>query len=110
MRRASLQPPSPVHLQASREAGGDIVITWVRRSRQGWSWPSGSDTPLGEEQEAYRLTISGDGFERTAALDQADYRYTAGAQIDDGATGAIQISVSQIGTFAASRPAALTLA
>ena len=46
----SLRPPSPVHLRAAGTAGGDLALSWVRRSRQGWDWTGGSDTPLGEEQ------------------------------------------------------------
>ena len=56
---ASLQPPSPVHLRAEETPGGDLLIQWVRRSRQGWTWLSGSDTPLGEERELYRVEIAG---------------------------------------------------
>lgn len=107
---ASLQPPSPVHLTASREAGGDIAIGWVRRSRHAWSWLDGGDAPIGEEQERYRLAISGDGFARTILLDAPGYLYTAGEQAEDGAAGAMQIAVRQIGSFAVSRPAAILLA
>ncbi len=105
----SLRPPSPVHLQANAAGDGDLLITWVRRSRQGWPWPSGGDTPLGEEAELYRLAIKGDGFERVAAPATPFYLYTAGQQAEDGATGAIELSVAQAGTFALSRPAILTL-
>jgi hypothetical protein len=105
----SLRPPSPVHLMAREHGAGDLAISWVRRSRQGWAWQSGSDTPLGEETESYRLTISGDGFTREATLDAPAYLYTAAARAEDGADGAILISVVQAGTFAPSRPASLSL-
>ena len=59
---AVLRPPSPVHLAARETGGGDLAISWVRRSRQGWAWVSGADTPLGEEAERYRLAITGPGF------------------------------------------------
>lgn len=106
---ASLQPPSPVHLGASREPGGDILINWVRRSRQGWQWLSGSDTPLGEEMETYRLEISGAGFQRVVNVGHPEHRYTIADQAGDGATGEIHVSVRQVGTFAASRAAELTI-
>jgi hypothetical protein len=106
---ASLQPPSPVHLRAEETPDGDLLIQWVRRSRQGWAWLGGSDTPLGEERELYRLEIAGDGFVRTVAPGEALYLYSAAQRLDDGAAGPIQISVAQIGTFAPSRPAHLTL-
>ncbi|MEA3011460.1 MAG: hypothetical protein QOD42_5 [Sphingomonadales bacterium] len=106
---AVLRPPSPVHL-AAREAGsGDLAISWVRRSRQGWSWVSGADTPLGEEAERYRLVIAGLGFERSADPTEPAYLYTAADRALDGG-GPISISVSQIGSLAASRPALLDVA
>ncbi len=49
---ASVLPPSPVHLR--REGA---MLRWVRRSRAGWRWIDGVDAPLGEEAEAYRVTI-----------------------------------------------------
>jgi len=105
----SLRPPSPVHLRAVRTATGDIVLSWVRRSRQGWTWTSGSDTPLGEESELYRLTISGAGFERIAESTEAGFVYTAAQQSADGAAPPLQIAAVQIGSFASSRPALLTI-
>jgi hypothetical protein len=102
---ASLQPPSPVHLRAAEIADGGLLIQWVRRSRQGWTWPSGSDTPLGEELERYRLEITGAGFARIVSADAPLHLYGAAERAADGASGPVQISVSQIGTFAPSRPA-----
>ena len=41
-------------------------VTWMRRSRGGWAWIDGVDAPLGEETEAYRVTLeSADGAVRT---------------------------------------------
>jgi hypothetical protein len=103
----SLRPPSPAHLAARRFANGDIHIRWVRRSRLGWSWASGSDTPLGEESEAYRVTLSGAGFERSSTTGSPSHLYTVAEQAADGLSGALGISVTQIGTYAVSRPATL---
>lgn len=101
----ALRPPSPVHLRAERGADGDILIGWVRRSRLGWSWGDGSDTPLGEECEAYALLLTGAGFERAVAPAEPAYVYTAAQQLADGLAGALTIRVRQLGTAAASRPA-----
>jgi hypothetical protein len=106
---ASLQPPGPVHLRAEEAAGGDLAIHWVRRSRQGWSWPSGGDTPLGEEAELYRMQLSGAGFARRLTTAQPYYLYTAAEQAEDGASRPLDIEVVQVGTFAPSRPARLRL-
>ena len=99
----SLRPPAPVHLTAHRLDSGDIRIDWVRRSRLGWSWPSGADTPLGEESESYRLEISGDGFLRAITLAAPSYFYTAADQAADGASEPLHLSVRQLGTHAMSR-------
>jgi hypothetical protein len=102
---AALRPPSPVHLTAEPRDGG-LTLRWVRRSRQGWAWPSGGDTPLGEESERYRLELAGEGFTRTATLSEPFYHYGAAERAADGG-GPVLASVVQLGTFAASRPATL---
>lgn len=103
-----LRPPSPVHLSAIESADGDLAISWVRRSRLGWAWMDGSDTPLGEEAERYRLAISGPGFSRTVETAAPAYIYTAAARAADGA-GPLTLHLVQTGSFAASRPAQLIL-
>ncbi len=101
----AMRPPSPVHLRAERRANGDLALSWVRRSRSGWAWLSGSDTPLGEETESYRLTLAGEGFERGVTVPATAYLYTAAEQSADGLAGALSFTVVQLGTSAASRPA-----
>ena len=103
----AMRPPAPVHLRARRLGNGDLSLSWVRRSRNGWVWLSGSDTPLGEESETYRLTLAGAGFERSLTLSSPAYLYTAADQAADGLAGALAIEVVQLGTSAPSRPAAL---
>jgi hypothetical protein len=100
----ALRPPAPVHLRSQRQVNGDFLVTWVRRSRAGWDWLDGGDAPLGEEQESYRLRAVGSASERSVMLNAPSYIYTAAEQAADGA-GFKTISVEQIGTFAASRPA-----
>lgn len=105
----ALRPPPPAHLSAKRLADGTIRICWVRRSRVGWSWLDGIDTPVGEEFERYRLTVqTGSGPPRTVDLDRADYDYSPAAQIEDGAThlSPIDIAVVQLGALGPSVPAA----
>lgn len=101
----ALRPPSPAHLRAERRANGDLSLVWVRRSRNGWVWLSGSDTPLGEESEAYRLTLAGEGFERNVTLSLPAYLYTAAEQSADGLAGPLTATVVQLGTSAPSRAA-----
>jgi hypothetical protein len=101
----ALRPPSPVHLAAEPSDGG-LMLRWVRRSRQGWAWPSEGDTPLGEESERYRIEIAGEGFGRTATVTEPFYLYSAAERAADGGGPAL-VTIVQLGTFAASRPATL---
>ena len=51
-----LRPYAPTHLRARRQ-GGDLVVTWVRRTRiDGDGWGRG-DVPLGEAREAYLVRV-----------------------------------------------------
>jgi hypothetical protein len=58
VRGASLMPPAPVHLRVRPLPDGTTEIHWVRRSRNGWQWIDGVDSPLGEESERYRITLT----------------------------------------------------
>jgi hypothetical protein len=104
----ALRPPSPVHLRAQAAGGGEILLSWVRRSRLGWSWTSGSDTPLGEESERYELELSGAGGVRRVEMSESSFLYAAGARDADG-PGPIAASVVQLGTHGRSRPATITI-
>ncbi|MAW99493.1 MAG: hypothetical protein CMN72_07565 [Sphingomonas sp.] len=66
----SVVPPSPVHFRETRE-GGAAALSWVRRSRSGWLWIDGAETPLGEAAESY-LFDPGDGG-RVLALSEPRY-------------------------------------
>lgn len=101
-----LRPPSPVHLAAVETSAGDLAISWVRRSRQGWGWTSGVDTPLGEEAEGYRLVVAGPAFARVVETATPEYLYAAEARVADG-SGPLTLTVTQTGTLAVSRPATL---
>jgi hypothetical protein len=105
----ALRPPAPVHLRAERQANGDVALSWVRRSRRGWAWLSGGDTPLGEEREAYHVEIEGTGFRRAAATSAPQHLYSAAEQAVDGAAGAVEVRVVQLGTHGLSRAAAMTV-
>ena len=104
-----LRPPCPVHLRAVATPTGDLAISWVRRSRLGWSWADGAETPLGEERENYRLILAGAGFERRVETAEAAYLYTAAERAADG-PGPVTMTVVQLGDLAASRPAILAFA
>ncbi|WP_308814889.1 phage tail protein [Sphingomonas sp. GV3] len=104
----SVAPPPPVHLALERDADG-ATLRWTRRSRSGWTWADDLDAPLGEEREAYRVTLSdplrGDGADRTIATAEPRLRIDADALPGPGG----RVSVVQCGTLATSAPARLEM-
>jgi hypothetical protein len=107
----ALRPPTPVHLSAERRADGGFDLRWTRSSRLGWRWLDGADVPLGEDREAYRLTIrAGDGATRAIELGESRFLYAAADAAADRLAGpAVLLSVVQLGASAASRAAELIL-
>lgn len=53
---AALRPLSPVHLARAAISGG-FAVRWVRRARGGGAWTDGTDVPLGEASEQYRVRV-----------------------------------------------------
>jgi hypothetical protein len=52
-----LRPLSPVHLAARYQTGGDLLLSWIRRTRlSGDNWDQ-LDVPLAEESESYDVEI-----------------------------------------------------
>ena len=100
----SVRPPSPVHVQA-RIAGGDLAISWVRRSRAGWRWIDGADAPLAEEAEAYAITIASPGHPERRIDTTAPGIVIA----DDLHASGTTIAVSQRGSNGESPRTTLTL-
>lgn len=91
---AALKPLSPVHVSGERDGGGNLAISWIRRTRLGGSWQDGIDVPLNEASEAYEVDIM-DGMDvvRTlAGLAEPAVIYSAADQADD--FGSPQSSVS----------------
>ena len=94
----ALRPLSPVHLDAASTPAG-IAFRWLRRSRAGFGWPDGSDVPLAEETEAYRLVLRLDGrMVRTVEVSSANWVYPHAQFTADGGVAAtlIGISVAQL--------------
>ena len=104
----ALRPPSPVHLKADR-SGDDLQLSWVRRSRVGWPWLDGTDAPLGEERELYRVTIMGAEFQREWEVPVPSFTYTRAMQDDVGAGPLLAVRVEQLGTLLPSRAATLVI-
>lgn len=110
----ALTPLSPVHLAGRREAGGDLRISWIRRGRidaDGWA---GTDIPLGEETESYRVAagLAGGPVLRTANVAEPAWTYTAAAMTADfgGPPATLAVTVRQLSAAVGDGvPATLTL-
>lgn len=104
----SLRPPPPVRLAVVPQASGDWNVSWIRRSRWGFAWIDEVDAPVGETREQYRVTIAGSSGELQLIVDQAQLTVAA-SDIGLLGSGPATIQVRQIGDWAASRPAELSL-
>ena len=104
---ASIRPLSPVHLTAA-SSGGGLAIAWTRRSRGGWAWLDEVDAPLGEKIEAYRVTLAGAGATVERSVEQASIEFTA-SDLDELGGLPWTLEVRQVGDFAVSKPATVTI-
>ncbi len=95
-----LRPFAPAHLEAERDpVSGDLALSWIRTARYGADSWQGVDVPLAEEREAYRLRVLSSGtLLREVALTAPGFVYTAAMQSDDGASGPLELRVSQLST------------
>ncbi len=91
-----LRPFAPAHLRAN-EAGGDLLLDWIRTTRVGGENFQAVDVPLAEESEHFRITIrQGGSVLRTSGVDGAGFNYSAVMQTADGAAGTIEIGVARL--------------
>ena len=90
-----LRPYRPVHLLAS-DNGGDLDISWTRRTRQDgdeWELP---DVPVGEDSESYTVRVLKDGaLVREVVVGTQGWTYDSGAQASDGVVGGFEVAVAQ---------------
>jgi hypothetical protein len=90
----SVLPIAPVHLRAAIAADGSASVTWVRRSRAGWSWVDGIDAALGEELEAWDVRITrADGGVRAVAADRPGIAIEAAERVG----GPVSVTIRQVG-------------
>jgi len=94
-----LRPYSPAHL-ALTSNGGDLDVSWVRRTRvDGDSW-EGFEVLLGEESEVYLVRIWDNGILlRETTVTTPEFTYDAAMQSVDGAIAPYTIEVLQISTL-----------
>ena len=99
-----LQPFSPAQLRGVPQPGGDMLLTWLRRTRasSGDSWVL-VEVPLGETVEAYDLEIlSGAAVVRTVSgIATPSFLYTTAMMATDfgGPVTSLRFRVYQIGAL-----------
>ena len=104
----SVKPLAPINLSAEVASNGDLVLGWIRRSRIAFAWVDEIDAPLGETREQYSVVISGvaASLERTAAEPSL---VISASDLAALGSGTATIEVRQVGDWAASRAATLTI-
>ena len=104
----SVRPRSPVSLTADFQASGDLLISWIRRSRQGFAWLDEIDAPLGETTEQYRVVITGTAGASELTSNAPDLAIS-GELVASLGLGPVTIEVRQIGDFGTSRPTQISI-
>jgi hypothetical protein len=97
-----LRPLSPCRVKGRRVVGGDITISWLRRTRIGGDNWEVTDVPLGEDSERYEVDVmSGAIVKRTIAAAAPSFVYSAAQQTADfGATQAsVAVRIYQMSTL-----------
>ena len=96
---AGLIPYRPVQVAGSRNAAGDLTVTWLRRTRRdGDSWDP-VDVPLAEDSESYEIDIlSGTSIVASYTVGSPSLTYTVAQQTTDlgGPQPQITLSISQL--------------
>lgn len=101
----ALRPYAPVHLGGGRNAAGDIIINWVRRTRIGGSWKDYVNVPLSEVTESYQLNFytSGAYTSNPYSVNPVTntYTFTAADQTTfmGGAQNPLYFGVTQDGSY-----------
>lgn len=100
--RRGLKPLSPVHLKAIRDLeSGDVVLSWIRRTRVDGDLWEAADVPLAEDNEQYVVSIrSGGQLVRTINVGSNSAVYSQQQQIEDfdAAATEFDFEVAQIST------------
>lgn len=105
---AALSPLAPVHGRILPDGAGGVLISWRRRSRVDTGWRDHVDLPIGEGQEAWRITLS-PPVPGVAPWERSAPDLHIAAAVLAGLPPETMIEVRQVGDFALSLPLALSL-
>lgn len=98
----SVRPLAPVHVKGTRNIGGDLTATWVRRARINGDWQDYVDVPLDEATERYMVAVAQNAnFElvtRETIVTTPSFAYTAAQQVEDFGTvqGTVYLVIYQL--------------
>ncbi|WP_306130587.1 glycoside hydrolase TIM-barrel-like domain-containing protein [Roseovarius sp. MMSF_3350] len=92
-----LRPLSPVHLRLAVGTGGDLSLSWIRRTRiDGDRWDT-AEVPLGEDREEYLVrVVQQDAVIRQVSTDAPVWTYSAEDQAADALSGLYEMQVAQV--------------
>lgn len=76
------------HVTVRRTSGGDVIFTWLRRTRAGHRVLGKQAAALAEVTASYDVVINPSTTNRTINSASADATYTAAMQTTDGTSGA----------------------
>ncbi|QJP08414.1 phage tail protein [Pseudomonas multiresinivorans] len=117
-RGVNLKPLSPAYPFGIRNSGGDLSVSWTRRSRfsSGW-WVTGVPAPVGEAVESYETEVMsapgpGASVKRTLSASGPAILYPAADQTTDFGSpqAAITLRIYQLSaTVGRGRPLEVTL-
>lgn len=105
-RGVALRPLSPATVRVVVGAKGDRVVTWQRRSRAGFAWSDGTDAPVAEDSERYRVTVSSDAAVlRTVDVATNEWTYAAVDFVADSAVAIPRnVTVAQVSAIVGAGP------
>jgi hypothetical protein len=104
----SVRPWTPIDLVPAFDAEGDLTLSWTRRSRAGSFWLDEVDVAIGESREQYRVTVIGPAASAEYTVGEPTLTIGA-AELEALGSGPAGVEVRQIGDFAASRPAQVSI-
>lgn len=106
------KPLAPIHLGGGRNAAGDLLLEWTRRTRLEASLRDNVDAVLGEASERYVVEIlDGGDVVRTVPVLEQSLTYTAAEQTTDFGSpqASIDVVIYQLSeTYGRGYPAAAT--
>ncbi|MBJ7442368.1 MAG: phage tail protein [Sphingopyxis sp.] len=105
---AALSPLAPVHGRLSPDGAGGVFVSWRRRSRVDTGWRDHVDLPIGEGQEAWRITLS-PAVPGVAPWERATPDLHIAAAILAALPPGTMMAIRQVGDFWLSPPLSLPL-